>query len=260
MSRQEPLGDSKGAVAVVKWGGEGRFEFEEAQTPVVEGQNTLVARDFDALAAGDFGGGSVEVTGFAAAKITDGHGGIFDFDGVEAGIGDSLNGLGRATSQPDELVEGVGGLVHQDAATFTLPGAAPGSGAIVGLRAIPGRGHGDTVDFAELAIIDHVFHFAAHVLGALLEHDTEENAAFLASLDHGIGGGNGDGNGFLAQDMDAFGSGVLGNGGMKEVRRGDEDGLDAAIINQVVSVGEGFRTGFFGDFLRGGFVDIGDSD
>jgi hypothetical protein len=76
-------------------------------------------------------------------------------------------------ADPEEEVEGVRCLVHQDAAAFACPGTPPGRRGVVGLRALGRRHEAEAVDRAERTLLYQPLDGAPGGIGALLAHDTD---------------------------------------------------------------------------------------
>ena len=117
--------------------GEGYGQFGETDAAAVGDQRALVTGEDPLLHARGFGRGGVDVPRPPVPVVQDGVGGVLDLDAVGARGHGGGDALGHA-AQPLEQVQGVRGLVQQDAPALAVPSAAPRPGLVVRLGAVPG--------------------------------------------------------------------------------------------------------------------------
>src|SRR5690606_3502653 len=161
-------------------------------------------------------------------------GGVFDLDALVGEAGGGGGDRGDVTGEIDELVDEVDGLVHEGAAPVECPGAAPGSGVVVGLVAIPfdvGVAHG------EAAKSPLVGGFLANVHGGVkttVEESGEGGPGRGTGVDHHVGALGSDLEGFFPDDVFARFGGGEGRFEVGAAGRGDRHDVELGITEEGV--------------------------
>ena len=85
-------------------------------------------------------------------------------------MAERLHRLGHS-AYPLQKIEIVRALVEKNAAALSRPRRAPVAAVIIILRAVPvGYDPVDALDIADIAAVNHLFHFAENAVCALIEH------------------------------------------------------------------------------------------
>jgi hypothetical protein len=156
-----------------------------------------------------------------------------------AKLAEAAHALGHA-EQPLEQVQIVRALVHEHAAALALPGAAPAAGGVVVVGAEPvGDFPVNAPHLAELAAVDEVLDFLEGGVRAHVEHGGEDFLFVGVGGDEALTVGFVDGDGLFDQDVKPGVERLDADGGVGEVGRADEDGVDVAGADHFIDVGEG---------------------
>ena len=121
----------------------------------------------------------------AVREPEDRHGRILDLDVRMVQVGPVAADLDDlVVHEPDQEVEHVGRLVHEDAAPLGVPLAPPGIGPIVGLVAPAIHGEGAEDRPADLARVDGLLHAPDRLVPPALADDTELDAVLPRRGEH----------------------------------------------------------------------------
>src|SRR5690606_31766573 len=141
----------------------------------VEHQLAAVSHHFHHLRAGSLAGTGDEDAAGAVGVFEVGGAFILGLDVVVLAPAAERADALRHAADPLEQIEIVRRLVHQHAAPFARPGAAPTARIVVDLRAQPGGDHvHGALDFTQFAGRDQFAHLLMTRAGALIEHDAED--------------------------------------------------------------------------------------
>ncbi len=124
-------------------------------------------------------------------------------------------------------------LVQQDAAALQSPGAAPGSGLVVGLRSEGRLDQDRPVEPAEGAGLYQLAHTADLRPEAVLEDNPQGHAGLPGGGDHLVGLRQGRRDGLLGQDVLPGLEGRHGDRRMERVRRADGYGVHVRVHQHV---------------------------
>ena len=163
--------------------------------------------------------------------------------------------------EPLELVDGVDGLVHQDAPALVGPGAAPRRRVKVRLRAPDADGALTKRQLAELAVVDGPPQSLRRRPEPPLEDDAEADVGPGGGVDHPVGLAEVDGNRFFAEDVDARLRRGDDQRPVARVRRADDDRVHLAAAEELPGVVENALDPMLGgQRARFLLVDVATSD
>ena len=143
---------------------------------------------------------------------------------------------------------------------FAAPRAAPAGELVVARGAGPDRRHLEALERTEAAVLDELLGRDDLVAGPLLQVNGEEPVGLLSRVDHVVGFGDVDGDGFFDEDVGAGLECVDGDRGVEGVGDGDGYGVRLGFGYQLLVVREGGAAELFRAGFGGGEVDVGDAD
>lgn len=205
-----------------------------------DGETALLAGDFEAVAARSLASGGDKGGGEAAVVLQHGGDIVFDLDLMETTeLAEAADAL-RHAEHPLEEVQVVRALVHEHAAALALPRATPAAGGVVIIGAEPvGDFPVHAADRAELAAVDEVLHFLEGRVRAHVEHGGEDLLLVRVRGDEALAVRLVHGDGLFDEDMQAGFECLDADGGVAEVRRADQNGVDVAGVDHRIHIGEG---------------------
>src|SRR6185437_9387925 len=160
----------------------------------------------------------------------------------------------------DHQVDGVHRLVHHRTAAVERPGAAPVAGVVVALPAPPGvRGDGRR-DGAQVPVAHGLLDLLGGAVEPVLGDDGDGLPGALLGVDDAVGGGEGDVDRLLDDDVLPGIEGRHGAVGVHAAGRADGDGVDVVAPQHGVEVRGRLGVVPVGQLPRPGRVAVDDRD
>lgn len=156
--------------------------------------------------------------------------------GVVELVGVSIHLIDVIPHHPPQEVDVVDALVHQSPAVL-LPSAAPGGSVIVVSPPVPPDMGSTVEETAEAVLLHRLSYFHHRLVEAVLMAGADSHVVFLRLLDDGISILDGEGDGFLDDQVDSGPDTVQGDGGMPAALGADGDEVGLLLLNHRLVVG-----------------------
>jgi hypothetical protein len=156
---------------------------------------------------------------------------VLDLDLVKASEAADSERAPRRAEEPDQRIEQVRRLIDEQAPSFAQKAAAPGALGVIGFGAEKVGGLPDhALDAAELAALEQRLQPAKSGIGAVIVHHAEQRALGCRDArvdrEHLVANAAVHAERLLDQNVATGEQRLLGEREVRQVRRGDDDGVD----------------------------------